>query len=171
MGAERAMKSGVGTASIRLENGLVVGALVAVNAWGDVIDPETGKIVAGVRSEDGKGFADARKLVRSGVRLEGLAGRNTTIGVVATNALLDKAQATKVAQMAHDGVARAIQPAHTPFDGDTIFALATGVWDGPHDLLTIGELAAQATAEAIVRAVEAAESAAGFPAARDMGRR
>jgi L-aminopeptidase/D-esterase-like protein len=171
MGPARATKSGIGTASIRLENGLVVGALVVVNALGDVIDPETGKIVAGVRSEDGKGFADARKLIRGGLRLQGRAGRNTTIGVVATNARLDKAQATKVAQMAHDGVARAIQPVHTPFDGDTIFALATGVWQGQPDLLTVGELAAQATAEAIVRAVEAAESAAGFPAARDMDRR
>jgi L-aminopeptidase/D-esterase-like protein len=171
LGGERAMKSGVGTASIRLANGLVVGALVAVNAWGDVIHPETGKIVAGVRSEDGKGFADARKLIRSGARLQGLAGRNTTIGVVATNGRLDKAQATKMAQMAHDGVARAVQPAHTPFDGDTIFALATGAWDGQPDLLTIGELAAQAMADAIVRAVEAAESVAGFPAARDINRR
>jgi L-aminopeptidase/D-esterase-like protein len=171
MGAGRAMKSGVGTASIRLENGLVVGALVAVNAWGDVIDPETGKIVAGVRSEDGRGFADARKLVREGLRFERVAGRNTTIGVVGTNARLDKAQAKKVAQMAHDGLARAIQPAHTPFDGDTLFALATGVWEGRPDLLTIGELAAQATAEAIVSAVEAADSAAGFPAVRDMDKR
>jgi L-aminopeptidase/D-esterase-like protein len=150
---------------------LVVGALVAVNAWGDVVDPEDGSIVAGVRSEDGKGFADARKLIRNGVRYQGHAGMNTTIGVVATNALLDKAQATKMAQMAHDGLARAVQPAHTPYDGDTLFALATGTWDGEADLLTLGELAAQATAEAIVRAVRAAESTAGFPATRDLDRR
>jgi L-aminopeptidase/D-esterase-like protein len=165
------MKSGVGTASVRLEDGLVVGALVVVNAWGDVIDPRTGNIVAGVRAEGGRGFADARKLVRNGARIKGEKGHNTTIGVVATNARLDKARATKMAQMAHDGLARAIQPVHTPFDGDTVFALATGAWDGESDLLTIGELAAQTIAEAVVRAVEAAEPLDGFPAARDISRR
>jgi L-aminopeptidase/D-esterase-like protein len=171
LGADRAMKSGVGTASVRLEGGLVVGALVVVNAWGDVIDPSTGKFVAGVRAEGGEGFADARKLVRNGARIKGEKGQNTTIGVVATNAGLDKARATKMAQMAHDGLARAIQPVHTPFDGDTVFALATGEWDGEPDLLTLGELAAQTIAEAVVRAVEAAESIDGFPAARDISRR
>ncbi len=168
LGAERAVKAGVGTAAVRFDNGLVVGALVAVNAWGDVIDPATGKIVAGARTEDGRGFADARKLIRDGVRLEGRAGQNTTIGVIATNAKLDKAQATKIAQMAQDGLARAVQPAHTPYDGDTLFALATGTWEGRPDILTIGETAAQVTAEAILRAVLSAESVAGYPAVKDL---
>ncbi|MCP4251695.1 MAG: P1 family peptidase, partial [bacterium] len=121
MGRGRAMKSGIGTSSIRLPNGLTVSALIAVNAVGDVIDPSTGQVVAGVRTEDGKGFSDARRLFRSGASYRSRPGQNTTIGVVATNARLTKAQATKVAQMAHDGLARAIQPAHTPADGDTIF--------------------------------------------------
>jgi L-aminopeptidase/D-esterase-like protein len=171
LGLGRAMKSGLGTSSIRLEGGLVVGALVAVNAWGDVIDPRTGNILAGVRSEDGESLIDARKLVRSGARVQGFKGQNTTVGVVATNARLDKAQATKMAQMAHDGLARTIEPVHTPFDGDTIFALATGAWDGEPDLMTIGELAAQATAEAVLRAVEEAESIHGLPASRDISER
>jgi L-aminopeptidase/D-esterase-like protein len=162
------MKAGIGTAAIRLPDGLVVAALVAVNAWGDIIDPETGDIVAGVRSEDSLGFADVRNLVRSGALVEAFKARNTTIGVVATNAKLDKAQATKVAQMAHDGLARAIQPAHTPADGDTLFALATGTWEGDPHLLIVGELAAQATATAIVRAAQQAEGIAGYPAARDI---
>jgi L-aminopeptidase/D-esterase-like protein len=171
MGRSRAMKSGIGTASIRLPNGLAVAALIAVNAVGDIIDPGTGEIVAGVRTKDGKGFADARRLVRSGAVYRSRPGQATTIGVVATNAGLSKAQATKVAQMAHDGLARAIHPAHTPADGDTIFALATGVWDQDPDLTTIGELAAQATAEAIVRAARMAEAVAGYPAARDLAGR
>ncbi len=168
MGSARAMKAGMGTAAIRLPGGLVVAALVAANAWGDIIDPETGDVVAGVRTEDGKGFADVRNLVRSGALAEAFRGRNTTIGVVATNAKLTKTQATKVAQMAHDGLARAVQPAHTPVDGDTLFAVATGTWDGNPHLLIIGELAAQATAMAIVRAARQAEGIEGYPAARDI---
>jgi L-aminopeptidase/D-esterase-like protein len=162
------MKSGIGTAAIRLGNGMVVGALFAVSATGDVIDPNTGEVVAGVRTENGRGVTDVRRLIRKGARLQGFRGRNTTIGVVATNAQLNKVQAAKVAQMAHDGLARAIQPAHTPFDGDTIFALATGMWRGEADLATIGELAAQMTAEAIVRAARKAEAIPGYPAARDL---
>ena len=168
MGASRAMKSGMGTAAIHLPDGLIVGALVAVNAWGDIIDPETGEVVAGVRTEDGRGFAEARKLLRSGALTSASRGRNTTIGVVATNAKLTKTQATKVAQMAHDGLARAVQPAHTPVDGDTLFAVATGTWDGNPNLLVIGSLAAQATAMAIVRAARQAEGIEGYPAARDL---
>lgn len=167
-GSKRAMKGGIGTSSIRLEGGLTVGAIVAVNAWGDIIDPRTGEVVAGVRTEDGKGLADARKLLREGALRDGSGGRNTTIGIVATNAKLTKAQASKVAQMAQDGLARAVQPAHTPYDGDTIFALSTGVWEGDPDLLVIGELAAQMTSQAIVRAVEEAEGIPGYPAARDL---
>ena len=114
-----------------MPDGLIVAAIVAVNAVGDVIDPATGKVVAGIRTADGKGFADARALLRAGgPRRAGGAGENTTIGVIATNAALTKTQATRVAQMAHDGYARAISPSHTPNDGDAIFAIATGAKTG-----------------------------------------
>jgi len=168
-GRERAMKGGIGTAAIELPNGLLVAAIVAVNAVGDVVDPATGEVVAGVRTEDGLRFADARKLLRQSPA-GGRPGENTTIGVVATNARLTKAQATKVAQMAHDGLARAIYPAHTPADGDTLFALALGSWEGEANLTVLGALAADATAEAILSAVKNAESAGGYPAVRDLTR-
>ena len=159
----RSMKGGLGSASITLPDGLVVAAIVAVNAVGDVIDPETGKVIAGMRTEDGKGLVDRRQLMRSGAlsrRPQPRAGENTTIGVVATNAKLTKVQAQKVAQMAHDGFARAISPIHTPGDGDTIFSLATGKWEGDVNLSLIGSLAAEAMADAIVRAVTQTESVA-----------
>ena len=168
MGASRAMKGGLGSAALRTPDGLVVGAIVALNAGGDVIDPSTGTVVAGVRTEDGRSLADARTLIRAGVRTRRGVGENTTIGVVATNARLTKAEAARVALMAHDGLARAVAPAHGPFDGDTIFALATGVRDGEADLLTVGALAADALAEAIVRAARAATGIPGYPAARDL---
>jgi L-aminopeptidase/D-esterase-like protein len=167
-GPGRAMKGGTGSASISMPSGLVVSALVAVNAVGDVIDPATGQVVAGVRSEDGRSLADARVLLRAGEVGRSRRGENTTIGVVATNATLTQAQATVMAQMAHDGVARAIAPAHTPNDGDAIFALATGVYDQPTSLSTVGALAAEAMAEAIVRAARAATGIPGYPAARDL---
>ena len=170
-GFGRAMKGGLGSAHVTLPDGLTVAALVAVNAVGDVVDPATGRVVAGVRTEDGKGLADARELLRSGITNRPpapRAGANTTIGVVATNARLTKAEATKVAQMAHDGFARAIHPTHTPGDGDTIFALATGAHDGPASLTTVGALAADVMAEAIVRAARAAMSLPGLPAASDL---
>ena len=119
------MKAGIGSAAIRYPNGLVVAAIVAVNAVGDIIDPMTGQVIAGVRGPDGK-LADARKRLRAGTGRDGRAGENTTIGVVATNARLTKVQAQKVAQMAHDGYARAISPIHTPGDGDTIFSAGHG---------------------------------------------
>ena len=169
-GRERAMKGGIGSAAITLPNGLVVAALVAVNARGDIIDPATGQVVAGMRTEDGKGLADVRRRLKSGELDLPLpeALQHTTLGIVATNATLTKTQATRIAQMAHDGFARAISPAHTSADGDAIFALATGVRAGPADLDTIGTLAAEAMAEAIVRAVRAATSIPGYPAARDL---
>jgi L-aminopeptidase/D-esterase-like protein len=170
-GARRAMKGGIGSAAIRLPDGLVVAAVVAVNAVGDVIDPATGQVIAGVRTPDGLRLADARKLLRSGaLQPRARAGENTTLGVVATNARLTKTEATKVAQMAHDGYARAISPSHTPADGDTIFALATGTRAGPADVATIGALAAEAMADAIVRAARQATSIPGYPAARDLKR-
>ena len=145
---------------------------MAVNAVGDVIDPATGRVVAGVRTADGKALADARVLMRTGALTpSGAVGRNTTIGVVATNATLTKTQATKIAQMAQDGLARAIWPSHTPFDGDTIFALSTGARAGEPDVLTIGALAADAVAEAVLRAVRAAKGIPGYPAAAELGSR
>jgi L-aminopeptidase/D-esterase-like protein len=168
-GAGRATKSGIGTASITLPNGLIVAAIVAVNAVGDIVDPATGKIVAGVRNPDGT-FADARKILRSGVAQPSRAGENTTIGLVATNAVLSKSQATRMALMADDGYARAISPSHTSGDGDTIFSLATGRWTGTADITIIGALAAEAMADAVVRAGTQATGAAGIPAARDLRR-
>jgi L-aminopeptidase/D-esterase-like protein len=162
------MKAGIGSAAIRYPNGLVVAAIVAVNAFGDVIDPTTGAVVAGVRGPDGT-LADARKRLRQGPAATGRSGENTTIGVIATNARLTKVQAEKVAQMAHDGYARAISPIHTPYDGDTIFSLATGTWTGQADYGTIGALAAEVMADAIVRAAVMATSSHGLPAARDLG--
>src|SRR5262245_45735301 len=169
-GMGRAIKSGIGSAAITLPNGLIVAALVALNAAGDVVDPSNGQIVAGVRGSDGRSFADARKLLRSGTIAFGGAGQNTTLGVVATNARLTKTATTRVAQMAHDGFARTIVPAHTPVDGDAIFALATGSLAVNADIGQVGALAAEAVADAVVRAVRQATSAAGVPALRDLAR-
>jgi len=163
-----AMRGGIGSASITLPDGLVVAALVAVNAVGDVIDPVTGQVVAGARTADGRGLIDARRALRAGSPLRGRPGQNTTIGIVATSARLDKVQATKVAQMAHDGLARTIVPAHTTADGDAVFALATGVGTASVDVTTIGALAAEVMADAVVRAVRRATSLPGYPAARDL---
>lgn len=169
-GAGRSTKSGIGTASIRLPNGLVVAAIVAVNAVGDIIDPANGKVVAGVRNTDNT-FADARVMLRTGANVQRpRAGENTTIGLVATNAKLTKALASRMALMADDGYARAISPSHTNGDGDTIFSLATGRWDGTADITLIGALAAEAMADAVVRAGTQATGAAGIPAARDLKR-
>ncbi|HUP52616.1 MAG TPA: P1 family peptidase [Longimicrobiales bacterium] len=168
-GTGRPMRGGFGTASVTLESGLTVAAAVAVNAVGDIVDPATGQIVAGARTEDGRGFADARQLLRSGRGTEaGAPGMNTTIGVVATNATLTKAEATKVAQMAQDGLARTIYPAHTTRDGDTVFSLATGAWEGTADVTVIGGLAADVMSEAILRAVRLAEGLPGIPSVNDL---
>jgi L-aminopeptidase/D-esterase-like protein len=171
-GPGRAMKAGVGTSALTLPDGLIVAALAVVNALGDIVDPATGEVVAGVRTPDGVGLADARKLIRAGLparsRFGGNPIRNTTLCVVTTNAVLTKAQATKVAQMAHDGLARTISPVHTPEDGDTIFALATGTLQPPSDLLVVGTLAAEAVAEAVLRAARMATGIPGYPAARDL---
>ena len=167
-GAGRPMKGGFGTASITLENGLTVAAAVAVNAVGDIVDPATGEVVAGALTADGS-FADARVLLREGGGPPTPAGMNTTIGVVATNASLTKAEATKVAQMAQDGLARTIYPAHTTRDGDTVFSLATGAWDDSTDVTVIGALAAEVMAEAILRAVRQATGLPGIPSVSDLG--
>jgi L-aminopeptidase/D-esterase-like protein len=165
-GMSRAMKSGLGSASRTLDNGLVVGAVVAVNAVGEVRDPRTNQVLAGARGDDGE-FLDSHTLLCQ-APVQVLPGTNTTIAVVASNANLTKAQATKVAQMAHDGLARTIYPVHTMLDGDTIFAVATGGADVPVDV--VGALSADVLAEAVVRAVTRAESAAGLPACRDFRR-
>ena len=171
-GARNAMKGGIGTAAIGLPNGLVVGAIAAVNAAGDVIDPETNRVVAGTRSTDGKTLVDARKLIRQGALDRATpprAGENTTIVVVATNAKMTKADMARIAIMADDGFARAIAPSHTVGDGDTVFTLATGRWSGTTNPTVVGALAADAVTEAIIRAVSKAEALGGLPAARDLG--
>jgi L-aminopeptidase/D-esterase-like protein len=172
-GMAGAMKSGLGTASLEVGGGVVVGAIVAVNAFGDVLDPTNGQILAGARPAKvgpikvggGGPFADTLKVMHTPTGrtiLSFATGGNTVIGVVATNARFDKSQATKVAQMAQDGLARTIRPAHTMLDGDTIFALATGQKQA--DVSTVGAYAAEALAQAIVRAVKAAKPAGGLPA-------
>jgi L-aminopeptidase/D-esterase-like protein len=172
LGAARAMKGGIGSTALQTNDGLIVGAIVAVNAVGTVFDPRTGKAVAGVRTADGRALDDPFAIVRRGVLQQGPArggsGENTTIGVVATNARLTKAQARKVAQMAHDGMARTIIPSHTPSDGDTLFVLATGDRAGDPNVGTIGALAAEAVSDAILRAVRAAKGLPGYPAASEI---
>jgi L-aminopeptidase/D-esterase-like protein len=171
-GPKQAMKSGLGSASIRVGNtGIVVGALVAVNAVGDVVDPKTGKIIAGARKPDGLGFMDSMARIREGYNVRADAATNTTIGVVATNVALDKPQVTKVAQMAHDGLARTIYPVHTPNDGDTIFAVATGTSPVRANHGAIGALAAEAMAQAVLRAVMNARGIAGLPSYSDLQQR
>lgn len=170
-GMKSAMKAGIGTASMNV-GGLVVGALVAVNAFGDVIDPQSGNIIAGARStnlgplklgQDGY-FGDTLEIMKTfiGRTVLGFATRaNTVIGAIATNARLTKAEATKVAQMAQDGLARTIRPAHTMLDGDTFFTLATG--EKKADPSTVGAFAAEVMEKAILRAVQEAAPAGGLP--------
>lgn len=159
-------KSGQGTYAVRLDNGLIVGALVAVNAFGDIQDPFTQEIIAGVRNEDGKGFAGTVNIWKEKLGLPNtVLGTNTTIAVVVSNAELDKSRATKVAQMAHNGMARVISPCHTMCDGDTIFALATG--EVAADVNLVGILAQEVLAQAILRAVYAAETIQGLRCWRD----
>jgi L-aminopeptidase/D-esterase-like protein len=168
-GIERAMAGGIGTASMRVA-GITVGALVVVNATGDVIDPSDGQIVAGARSSPSSMHViDSTAALLRGELPERLRpGGATTIGVIATDAALDKAQCTKLAAMAHDGLARCVLPAHTPFDGDTLFALSLGGGAAaPASLALLGTLAAEVTARAILHAVQHAVGRPGCPAARD----
>lgn len=166
-GFERATRGGLGTASIKLGN-LVVAALVVVNAAGDIIDPETGWRVAGALSDSRDTLMDIMSGLRDGKRPNIFAGQNTTLGVVATNARLTKTEATKLAEMAHAGLARTINPVHTPFDGDTIFALSTNDYSHAVDLLSLGSLAADVVANAVLNAVQTAEPYDSIPAARDL---
>jgi len=165
LGMSRAMKSGLGTAAVALGGGLVVGALVVPNPIGDVVS-DTGEFIAGVREARSKRIAGTLSVMR------GMQGKvalrfasNTVIGVVATNARLNKEEVNKVAQMAQDGVARAVRPAHMMFDGDTIFALAAG--EKRADVNLVGAYAAEVVAEAIVRGVRSADGAGDLPAWKD----
>jgi len=172
LGLERAMKGGLGSASITA-GGVTVGALVAVNAVGDVIDPASGRVVAGARSADCRTRIGAMPAILRGEPLAAMQpAAATTLAIVASDAVLTKAQANKLAQMAHDGLARTINPVHTASDGDTVFALATGTGKADADMTVLGALAAEVTARAVLRAVRAAVGIAvpglpGIPAARD----
>jgi len=160
-GMKQAMKSGVGTFTVALPDGVLVSALVAVNALGDIRDPATGKIVAGARrAPDSKEFADSEAQMKRGAR-PGSALSHTTLAVVATNAALSKVQATKLAQLAGLGMARTIYPVNTMFDGDIVFALSAGSKQG--DVNTLGVAASEAVSQAILRAVRAAKTMGGVP--------
>ena len=165
LGPDRAMKGGIGSASVALEDGLIVAALAAVNAFGDVRDPETGETLAGPRLDEGRPGDTARLLPEAAQRLRW--GENTTLGIVATNARLDKPQVVKVAQMAHDGLARAVHPVHTTVDGDVVFAASAGSVETATDI--VGVWGARVMERAIVRAVREAESLGGLLSAKDVG--
>ena len=165
-GPGRAMKGGVGTASLTGDNGLIVGAIVAVNAVGTVVNRRTGQPIAGVRTADGKSLENPWTFITRTASPPPL--QNTTIGVVATNARLSKAQALRVSEMAHDGIARAIVPSHTQSDGDTLFAIGTGGLDREVDLSVVGRLAAEAVSDAIERAVQRATGLPGLPSVSDL---
>lgn len=168
-----AMKGGIGSGGVRFADGTVVAALVAVNCRGDVLDPATGALVAGALEADGRTLRNTQATLLRGEALTiGAPGQATTIGVVATNRRLDKAQCGRLASVAHDGLARAVVPAHSRWDGDTLFALATGALpapatDGEHDALEAA--AAAAVTAAILDAVRSATGLPGYPAARDIG--
>lgn len=171
-GAERAMKGGIGSASVAVD-GVTVGALVACNAMGDVLDPETALIIAGARTADGRALFDTRRALLTGEPPKRLtAGSSTTIGVIATDAVLTKAQASRLATVGHDGFARSINPAHTMLDGDALFALATGASGKTLDMMILAVMAAEAVAQAVVRGVRAARAvsvgAMRIPAAGDL---
>ena len=171
LGFDHAMKAGLGTASLTLAGGAVVAALAAVNAAGDIVDPSTGQIVAGARTPAGDAFEGTTKALLEGRGPAVGKADNTVLVVVATNVTLTKTEATKVAQMAHDGLARAVNPVHTPWDGDTVFALSTGSASVQGGVLVVGAAAAEVTARAILRGARLAQGLPGLPAAADVGRR
>lgn len=170
-GFDRAMKGGIGTASVTVD-GVTVGAIVACNALGDVVDPDTARVLAGARTGDGLALLDTRRaLLRGDQPRPMLAGSNTTIGVIATDAEITKMQAGRLATMGHDGLARAINPLHTLSDGDALFALGTGASGRTLGMMTLGAMAAEVTMLAVVRAIRAAQGVRigtlHLPAARD----
>jgi L-aminopeptidase/D-esterase-like protein len=177
LGMDHCMKSGAGTASLEIGSGVRVGAIAVVNAYGDVIDPSSGAIVAGARLDsqtrltpgEAGYFAGTMQTLRGRVRGQNLrfnVAQNTVIGVVATNARFNKEQINKMAQMAQDGVAQTVRPAHTMLDGDTIFSLATGEVEA--DVNVVGAFAAEILAQAILRAVRTARSVGGIPGLADL---
>ncbi|OGB92684.1 MAG: peptidase S58 [candidate division NC10 bacterium RIFCSPLOWO2_12_FULL_66_18] len=166
-GITQAMKSGLGTAGVTLPGGVMVAALAVVNAFGDVRDPLTGQLLAGAReTPESRRLVDTAAAMRAGVVRRGYDAENTTLAVVATNARLTKVQATKMAQMAHQGMVRTIAPVHTTLDGDLAIALATGEIEA--DLNAVGLAAADSVAEAILRAVKTATALGGLPAWADL---
>ncbi len=167
LGPERAMKGGLGSAAVRLPSGAVVGALAAVNCAGDVVDPDTGRIVAGARGPSG-GLADTARWLAGGGQSRAAEGANTTIAVVATDARLDKAAANRLARLAHHGLARVIRPI-LPFDGDTVFALAARQGGVEEDLSVLGTAASEVLVRAILSGVRAATLLHGCPGAGDQG--
>ena len=155
-GIQRAMKGGIGTASVTVD-GVTVGAIIACNALGDVIHPDTAQVVAGARTADGKALVDTRRaLLRGDAPKPLLAGTNTTIGVIATDASISKVQANRLATVGHDGLARAINPVHTMSDGDTLFCLGTGLAGRNPGMMVLATMAAEAVAQATLQAVLAA---------------
>jgi len=171
LGPKFATKCGLGTASVKIGKGIIVGAIVAVNGFGDVVDPDNGTILAGTRKPVVGGFVNTVKRMQSDLGQTILGFANTTLAVVATNGYLTKEGTNKVAQMAHDGLARSIRPVHTMFDGDTVFALATGKppkKGNGADPSVVGAVAAEVLARAVVRAAQQAESLGGVPAACDL---
>jgi len=161
LGLDYASPGGIGTASVQVRGGATVGVLVVVNAFGDIVDPESGQILAGARNPVGRGWLNtSRELTVADLPDPDSSPfpsiQNTTLAVVATDAQLDKAQAKHVASMAHDGLARAVRPVHTMFDGDTVFALSTG--NVKADVTAIGAAAAEMLAKAIVRAALASSA-------------
>lgn len=165
-GMERCMKSGIGSYAIQIGD-LKIGAVVAVNAIGDIFDWKTGQKIAGLLTEDGTSFADTMELLTKSIEVKkNRFVENTTLGVIITNASFNKSQLCKIAGMAHDGYARSIRPVHTSVDGDSIYALSVGEISADQDL--VGSLAAEVMSEAILRAVNSAESAYGFPSVREI---
>ncbi len=167
LGVERAVKSGLGTASQRIAGDVVVAALAVVNAVGDVMEPGTRKILAGPRKPDGSGFLSTSKLLKGEFK-EAVPPLNTVIGVVATDAKISKTEANKLARVAQVGIARTIDPCHTMYDGDALFTLSLG--EKQADLSALGAAAAEVVAEAIVRAIQKAKTLAGVPAAKDVSK-
>ncbi len=165
-GMETCMKTGIGSYAVQVGE-LQVGAVVALNALGDIFDHKTGKQVAGVLTEDKNGFLNSAEIMRASTEVvENRFTGNTTLGIIITNAAFAKSQLCKIAGMAHDGYARSIRPVHTSADGDSIYAVSVGDIKADQDL--VGTLAAEVMSEAILRAVSSAESAYGYPAARDL---
>ncbi len=169
LGLERAIKGGIGSAVEETNSGVRVAALVVVNCWGEVVDPETGRTVAGPRSETSGTFVSTLEALRERSPLSPFTGGNSTVAVVATDGVLSKEQTFRLAAIAQTGLARTIRPVHTPVDGDTVFALATGGNNAAADALQLGALGARALERAALRAVLNATSLAGVPSVSDWG--